>query len=414
MSVPFRTEYEVAVIGAGAAGIAAARTLAAAGVATILLEARQRAGGRAWTQMHAGYPLDLGCGWLHSADHNAYTGMARAMGFSVDETLPPWRKMMFEDAFAFKDQVAFRTAQEQFYARLEQAAAAPQDRAAAECLDPGAPWNGLIDAVSTYVNGCELARLSAKDFNAYEDSEINFRITAGYGALISTLAADLPVIYGCPVHRIDHSGVTINLETPQGTVRAGHVIIAVPTNILAHESIRITPPLPEKIEAAAMLPLGVADKIFLHVTHAEGLPDNGRIFGKTDRTNTGAYHLRPFGRPLIEGYFGGTCARELENEGLDGFAAFAIDEICGMLGHAWRARLKPLAASAWARDPFALGSYSHALPGHWDKRAVLAAPVNDRLFFAGEATSPDYFSTAHGAHESGLRAAEQVLAVRQN
>ena len=88
--------------------------------------------------------------------------------------------------------------------------------------------------------------------------------------------------------------------------------------------------------------------------------------------------------------------------------AAAIDEIAGLLGNDFRKKLKPLASSRWAHDEFARGSYSHALPGHAGDRAVLAAPVDGRLFFAGEATSPNFFSTAHGALESGFRAARDV------
>ena len=84
--------------------------------------------------------------------------------------------------------------------------------------------------------------------------------------------------------------------------------------------------------------------------------------------------------------------------------AQSIDEIVGFLGNDYRRKLKPLAESRWAHDPFARGSYSHALPGHAGARAVLAAPVDGRLFFAGEATSPHFFSTAHGARD-GERAA---------
>jgi monoamine oxidase len=84
-----------------------------------------------------------------------------------------------------------------------------------------------------------------------------------------------------------------------------------------------------------------------------------------------------------------------------------------VLGNDFRRRLKPLAASRWAHDRFALGSYSHALPHHADDREDLAEPVDNRIFFAGEATSPHFFSTAHGARDSGERAAEEVLAVRK-
>jgi monoamine oxidase len=124
----------------------------------------------------------------------------------------------------------------------------------------------------------------------------------------------------------------------------------------------------------------------------------------------GSYHLRPFGQPCIEGFFGGSFAQALEDAGEGALAAAAVDEIAALLGNDFRRKLKPLAGSRWAHDPFARGSYSHALPGHARDRAVLAVPVEGRLFFAGEATSPNFFSTAHGARDSGERAAGEALA----
>jgi monoamine oxidase len=124
----------------------------------------------------------------------------------------------------------------------------------------------------------------------------------------------------------------------------------------------------------------------------------------------GSFHLRPFCQPCIEGFFGGRFARELEDAGDGALAAEAIDEVVALLGSDFRRKLKPLAESRWGHDPFARGAYSHALPGHAGDRAVLAAPVDGRLFFAGEATSPNFFSTAHGARDSGERAAGEVVA----
>jgi monoamine oxidase len=158
------------------------------------------------------------------------------------------------------------------------------------------------------------------------------------------------------------------------------------------------------------LPLGLADKVYLAVERAEELPLETRLFGRSDRTETGAYHLRPFGRPIVEGYFGGRFARELEESGEGAFAACAIDEIASHLGEGIRARLKPLTVSRWSLDPFATGSYSHALPGRAGSRAILAQPVDGRLFFSGEACSAESFSTAHGAYETGEAAAEAALA----
>jgi len=139
--------------------------------------------------------------------------------------------------------------------------------------------------------------------------------------------------------------------------------------------------------------------VVLALNEPEALPKDGNLRGATMRTATGAFHLRPFGQACVEGFFGGRFARELENAGDGAMAAQAIDEIAGLLGSDFRRKLKPLAQSRWARDPFARGSYSHALPGHAPARAVLAAPIDNRLFFAGEATSPNFFTTAHGARD---------------
>ena len=117
--------------------------------------------------------------------------------------------------------------------------------------------------------------------------------------------------------------------------------------------------------------------------------------------------MRPFGRPLIDGYFGGPFARALESEE-GGFASFAIDEICAALGNDMRKRLTPIVESAWARDPWALGAYSYGSEGAQAARAALAAPVDARLFFAGEHCSDVDFSTAHGAYRTGVQAARDV------
>ena len=136
-------------------------------------------------------------------------------------------------------------------------------------------------------------------------------------------------------------------------------------------------------------------------------PDT-RLIGSPIRVDSGSYTFRSGGRALVEGYFGGDHARHLEAGGLPAFVDAARHEITAALGRDIGARLTPVVATTWAREPFSLGSYSHALPGHADARATLAEPVDDRLLFAGEATSKHFFSTAHGAFEEGGRAARQV------
>jgi monoamine oxidase len=413
MSLP--SEIDVAIIGAGAAGLGAARALQGSGLSVIVLEARNRLGGRGHTILAApDITFDLGCGWLHSADKNSFVKIAGELDFEIDQTRPPWRQQSFDTGFPYAERLDFITSLDAFYERAEAAAKSGRDGAASALLEPGDRWNPMIDAISTYINGCELDAVSILDMDAYEDSEINWRVRRGYGALISAYGATCPLALNCRVTRIDHSGKRLGIETSRGTLTAGKAVVTVPTNLIADESIRFHPALPAKLEAARGLPLGLADKVMLALdepAESDGaLPNDGNLRGATMRTEMGSYHLRPFGQPCIEGFFGGRFARELEDAGEGALAAQAIDEIVALLGADFRRKLKPLAQSRWAHDPFARGSYSHALPGHAGARAVLAAPVDNRLFFAGEATSPNFFSTAHGARDTGERAAGEILA----
>jgi monoamine oxidase len=410
MSLP--SAVDVAIIGAGAAGLGAAHALKRSGLSTLVLEARDRVGGRGHTIMAApDIAFDLGCGWLHSADKNSFVEVAERLDFAVNRALPPWRERAYGNAFPQQDRNDFIRAIDEFYERAKEAAkrADGHDIPANLCLEPGNRWNPMIDAISTYINGCELDQVSLLDLEAYEDTNINWRVRRGYGALMAAYGVSCEIALNTQVSLIDHSGKQVRIETSQGTLTANKVIITVPTNLIADEALRFHPALPAKVDAARGLPLGLADKVMLALDQPDALPNDGNLRGATMRTAMGSYHLRPFGQPCIEGFFGGRFAQELEDAGNGALAAQAIDEIVALLGSDYRRKLTPLSESRWAHDPFARGSYSHALPGHAGDRAVLAAPIDGRLFFAGEATSPNFFSTAHGARDSGERAAGEVM-----
>ena len=409
------TSVDVAIIGAGAAGLGAAHALRDSGRSFIVLEARERVGGRGHTVMAApDVVFDMGCGWLHSADENSFVKIAERLNFEINKDLPPWRDRAYGNAFPRPERDDFIRALDEFFQRThdaaKEAAKSGHDAPASTCLEPGNRWNPMIDAISTYINGAEVDRVSILDFDAYEDTNLNWRVRRGYGALMAAYGTSLPLAFNCIVTLIDHSAKRLRIETSLGTLAADQVIVTVPTNLIADEAIRFHPALPDKVDAAAKLPLGLADKVVLALADADSLPKEGNLRAATMRTEMGTYHLRPFGQPCVEGFFGGRFARALEDEGDGAIAAYSIDEIASYLGNDFRRKLKPLRESRWAHDPFARGSYSHALPGYAGKRAVLAAPVDGRLFFAGEATSPHFFSTAHGARDSGERAAREVLA----
>jgi monoamine oxidase len=406
-----QAEYDVVVIGAGAAGLGAAARLVRSPLSTMVLEARDRVGGRAHTiAPDARWPIDLGCAWLHSADVNPLAAMAEPAGFTLDRSPPPWMKQSGLEHTSAEEMAAFRAAFDALESRLEAAAKAGVDRPASDLLEPGSPFNGGLNAFSAAYNGAEFDQVSVLDYAAYEDTGVNWRVVEGYGALVAFLARDISLSLETAVEAIDWSADPIRISTGRGEIRARAVIVTLPTDVIAAGAVRFSPALPDKAAAAAGLPLGLADKQFLFVDEPEDLPVDGHLFRRLDRAETGSYHLRPFGRPLIEAYFGGRTAQGLEDEGKGALAAFAVEELVELLGSSWRRRLRPIASTAWASDPWARGAYSHALPGHAGDRAALAAPVGGRLFFAGEATSPAFFSTAHGAYESGRRAADEALA----
>ena len=407
------TDIEVAIVGGGAAGLAAAHRLRQASVPCLVLEARARLGGRAFSVAdRSGAAIDLGCGWLHSADRNPWAAVAQAQGRVIDKTRPPWSRPSPATLFPLSEQRDYYRASGAFHERLEATVDGP-DRPAGELLEPNGRWNGLLDAVNTYVSGTELAKVSAHDLVYYDDTGINWRVVEGYGTTVAAFGADLPVMLESPVTRIDHGGKRLRVETPKGAIAAERVIVAVPTSALASEAVAFTPSLPEKVEAASGLPLGLADKLFLSLEGADEFEPDSRVFGRTDRAATGNYHFRPFGRPQIEAYLCGRLASELEAGGERAFFDFAVSELVGLFGGGFARRVAVLNLHCWSTDPFARGSYSYARPGMADRRSVLAAPVDGRLFFAGEACSAHDFSTAHGAWFTGVAAAEQVIAARQ-
>ena len=192
------------------------------------------------------------------------------------------------------------------------------------------------------------------------------------------------------------------------------MIVTLPSALIAAEENLLAPALPDKTRAAAGLPLGHDDKLFLSLSDAEAFEPDSRAFGDPRGAATAAYQFRPFGRPMIECYFGGALAAELELAAEAAFFDFARSELVGLYGGDFARRIAPLALHGLSGDPFARGAYSYALPGRADDRTVLAAPVDGRLFFAGEACSRDDFSTAHGAYLSGVAAARQaVVALRR-
>jgi monoamine oxidase len=318
-------------------------------------------------------------------------------------------RQAFDVGFSAEEQAQYREAFLALDGRIDAAAREP-DRPVSALLEPGGRWNPLLDAFSGFYNGAPFDEISIHDYAAYDDTGSNWRVREGYGTAVAAYGAGLPVALATPVTAIRHSGARLRLETPGGEVEARAAVVCVPPSMIAEGRLRFLPDLPDKGEAAFALPLGHVDKAFLGLAEAQAFPADTHLFGRIDTALTASYHLRPFGRPLIEVFIGGELAAQLEQAGASAFDDFAVEELVNLLGSDMRHKLAPVAGSNWGQDPWTRGAYSHARPGQAGARAVLAAPVEERLFFAGEACSAHHFSTAHGAYLTGVAAAEAALA----
>lgn len=405
------TDFDIAIVGGGAAGVGAARRLEHSGRSTLLIEASARLGGRAWTHHVRGLDLDIGCGWLHSADRNTWMKVARDADMAMDRAKPAWGTQFRDLGFTREEQVEAHEAFGHWMHRLS--VKPPSSDCAADALSPDAPWNGYIRAIAGFISGALLEALSITDYVAYDEhsTDENWRVPGGYGNLVVRGLPDSQRMrLATPVHSLALNADGVTVGTRAGNIRAKAVILTVSTHVLAGDAIGLPGGLDAWREAATRLPLGHNEKFFLEILGDGPFVAETQVFGSPRDARTGAYYIRPMGLPVIECFFGGEGAQMVEQEGPAAGFAFALDQLSGLFGAGVRQLLRPLVASSWGRMDRIGGAYSYARPGHAASRLALARPYEQRIFFAGEATSPGDFSTAHGAYDSGARAAEEVLA----
>lgn len=409
------TEFDIAVVGAGAAGIAAMRALRGSGYSSLLLEASQRVGGRAWTMAYdQGLDLDLGCGWLHSAERNAWSSIATDAGFEIDRRDPAWKAQHEDRGFTANDQEEARRALKAWGAAMRSSPPTSDSALeAATSIPHAASWLAYIEQIAGRISGKRLEATSASDYMAYRKAETSgdWRLRQGLGRLIAaSLPTNMPVRLATPVSRVSLEKSGVALQTPVGVVRSRAVIMTVSTNVLASGDISLPEALMPWRTAAVDLSLGTNEKLFLEILDEGLFASETRVIGDPRATRTGAYYFRPLGMKVVEGFFGGEAADWIANQGPFEAFALALDELAKLYGEAVRRQVRPLVVSGWRRDRWIQGGYSCAAPGRRDARRVIAQPFDGRIFFAGEATHASDFSTVHGAFDSGVRAATEARA----
>jgi monoamine oxidase len=405
-----RSELDLVIVGAGAAGLAAARRARALGLTSRVLEAKDRIGGRAWTDtLSLGIPWERGANWLHDAERNLFRRYADDAGF-VYERARPERRLWSAGRFdaALRDELA--AYEESAREAITAAAAEGRDVAAAEVIPPDPRLGPLLQPWFAAMNGIEAARMSTVDAARGALSGDALRLEAGYGALLAHFGRAAQVELRAPVERILWGARPLQVQTARGRLEAAAVLVTVSTNLLTSGRIAFDPPLPAaRRDALAAVPTGHANKVALAFAHNPfgcEAPFSLRI--DDPRHAAFFFEVRPFGRELAIGHLGGRWALEAELAGEEAMAELATEALAHAFGSAVRKHRRAFAATAWCRDPDILGGYSCALPGQAHQRPVVAEPLDDRLFFAGEACSLRAFGTVHGAAETGIAAAEAV------
>lgn len=412
-AAPLPRDAEVVVIGAGAAGIAAARRIAAAGRKVVVIEAASAIGGRCVTDTSAfDVPFDRGARWLYNPDSSPIAKLARGAGMDL---MPAPRGQRIR--------IGRRNARageaEDFLATLVRANRAigdavrgKADMPAAEALpkDLGV-WAGTTDFVlGTQPTGRDLKGLSALDLAAMAPRDNPLACRQGMGTLITKLADGLPVVLATPVTRIAWSGKDAQIETSAGTMTAKAVILTASTNALLSGKIRFAPELPKRQQdAASKLMLGSYDHIALELPgNPLGLSRDDIVIEQSADRATGFLLANTGGSSLCQVDVAGSFGAELSAKGEAAMVAFASDWLTRLFGSDVKAMAKRTTATRWNDMPYVFGAMSAPSPGGQLARKVLMEPMGS-VFFAGDAAHETQWGTVGGAWESGERAAEAAL-----
>ena len=405
-------DVDVVIVGAGAAGIAAARRIGAAGRKFVLLEAADHIGGRCITETRTfGVPYDRGAHFIHTPDFNPLTKLTARRGLEVYPA-PASQKVRIGRRYARERELEDFLALQVRASRAIADAARKTDVACEQALpnDLG-DWRPSIEfQFGPFTCGKELARVSAADFAKSTDRNTGAFCRQGLGALVASFADGIAVKLSTPATRIDTTrGVTV--ETPKGAIGARAAVVTASTNLLASGAIRFTPELPKRqLDAFARLSLGSYDHIALELAgNPLGFESDDLVFEKAADTHTAAMLANISGTQLCVVEVAGSFGRDLAEHGEPAMVNFAAEWLAGLYGAEVKKAITRSHATRWNYEPWALGAFSAAAPGGQGARRIVMEPVQNAVWFAGEAVHETLWGTVGGAWESGERAADAVL-----
>jgi monoamine oxidase len=405
-------DVDVVIVGAGSAGLAAAKVVRAAGLSFRVLEAMGRVGGRAWTSdQHFGVPFDIGCAWLHAADRNPYYEEAKAAGWTLHHHEMGVDHLYYRNRLATDAERAELEAADARIQGLLESWSGADDRLSA-LMAEGLAHRAAFTFCGPMDFGADPDEISIADFRAAADLDPNYFSKEGFGALVARFGEDVPVDLSTPVRKIMWDVPGVACVTDRGTIRARAAIVTASPAVLAFEEIAFSPGLPEAhVEAFHHLPMGMLTKIPLEIRGTRlGLNPFDDLLIERPALHDIYFLCFPFDSDLMVGFVGGDFAWEMSAAGEAAGVDFVVNRLCGIFGNDTRKHVGRAMMTNWGGERFVRGAYAAALPGRSSAREVLLQPVGERIWFAGEHLGGSLIQTCGGARLSGEMVASQVVA----
>jgi monoamine oxidase len=410
-------EVDCIIVGAGAAGIAAARKFAAARRSFILIEATNRIGGRCLTETQSfGVPFDRGAHFIYNPDSNPVAKLAPGSGLDIYPA-PPGQRIRVGRRNARESELEdFLAANARSSRAIADAVRNMPDIAGVRLLprDLG-DWQPTVEfALGPYATGRDLSDLSAKELSRSVDRDNSQLCRQGYGALLAKAATGIPVQLDTVLKGVDvtNRGTKVEASTSRGPVIGRFMILTASVNVLADDRIKFDDGLPRRhLDALAKLRLGSFDHIALELPgNPLGLLRDELVFEKSSGPRTAALVANVGGTPLSVVEVAGRFGRELAAQGDKAMVEFAVEWLNGLFGPEVKKALKRTQTTQWNKEPWVLGAFAASAPGSGvDARRALMEPIRQRVFLAGEALHETAWGTVGGAWESGSRAADAVV-----